>query len=94
VRCWEFCFIYFFLNLRLNLKTLSCFATNLTPVHERCVFTYSHHFRFQSLHEGTLGRDVQQRYFVRLFCDSTRGALFEVIRKVACAQISNMRMVL
>jgi hypothetical protein len=24
----------------------------------------------------------------------TRGALFEVIRKVACAQISNMRMVL
>jgi hypothetical protein len=26
--------------------------------------------------------------------DTFRGALFEVIRKVACAQISNMRMVL
>jgi hypothetical protein len=45
-------FIYFFkltigsknIGLNPNLKILSCFAPNLTPLCERCVLTYSHHF--------------------------------------------------
>jgi hypothetical protein len=34
-----------------------------------------------------------QMFFLKVI-KTYRGALFEVIRKVACAQISNMRMVL
>jgi hypothetical protein len=40
---------------------------------------------------GTLYKIGEVRYLTR--AQQARGALFEVIRKVACAQISNMRMV-
>jgi hypothetical protein len=36
--------LFIFFNKIFNPKILSCFALNLTPVCERCVLTYSHHF--------------------------------------------------
>jgi hypothetical protein len=53
-KCGDESFIYFLLIndwiqehwvvLQPILKIVSCFAPNLTPVCERCVLTYSHHF--------------------------------------------------
>jgi hypothetical protein len=43
--------LFFSTPIQLNLKILSCFATNLTPVCEGCVFTYSSFFIWSGNHK-------------------------------------------